>query len=91
MAVTHAALEAIEEIVQSAAFGVTNIVSVNVSAANINDFGGMNEVYSGIMAHPELAPATVQVSGLVGARTSKSPEAVAAQSMSAVQFPVAGQ
>jgi 2-iminobutanoate/2-iminopropanoate deaminase len=62
---TKAALENIRKVVKSAGFEMSDIVSVTVYLADIQEFGEMNEVYKQIMPDPKPARATIQAAGLV--------------------------
>lgn len=57
---------AIEKIVKQAGFQMTDIVSVTVYVADLNDVAQMNVVYKKLMPDPKAARATVQVAGLIG-------------------------
>jgi 2-iminobutanoate/2-iminopropanoate deaminase len=59
-------IAAIEKIVKKAGFQMTDIVSVTVYIADLNDVPKMNEVYKKLMPDPKPARATVQVAGLIG-------------------------
>jgi 2-iminobutanoate/2-iminopropanoate deaminase len=63
---TANAIAAIERIVKEAGFRMTDIVSVTVYIADLNDVPKMNEVYKKLMPDPKPARATVQVAGLIG-------------------------
>jgi 2-iminobutanoate/2-iminopropanoate deaminase len=56
----------IKKIVEKAGFQMTDIVSVTVYIADLNDVPKMNEVYKKLMPDPKPARATVQVAGLIG-------------------------
>lgn len=56
----------IKKIVEQAGFQMTDIVSVTVYIADLNDVPEMNEVYKKLMPDPKPARATVQVAGLIG-------------------------
>ena len=62
---TQAALENIKKIVEAAGLQMSDLVSVNVYLADINEFGEMNEVYKTLVPEPRPARATVQVAALV--------------------------
>jgi 2-iminobutanoate/2-iminopropanoate deaminase len=59
-------IAAIKKIVEQAGFQMTDIVSVTVYIADLNDVSKMNEVYKKLMPDPKPARATVQVAGLIG-------------------------
>src|SRR5689334_15481962 len=59
-------IAAIKKIVEQAGFQMTDIVSVTVYIADLNDVPKMNEVYKKLMPDPKPARATVQVAGLIG-------------------------
>ena len=63
---TTNAIAAIERVVKQAGFQMTDIVSVTVFIADLNDVPKMNEVYKKLMPDPKPARATVQVAGLIG-------------------------
>ena len=63
---TTNAIAAIERVVKQAGFQLTDIVSVTVYIADLNDVPKMNEVYKKLMPDPKPARATVQVAGLIG-------------------------
>ncbi len=74
---TTNAIGAIERIVKTAGFQMTDIVSVTVYIADVNDVPKMNEVYKKLMPDPKPARATVQVAGLIaGAKIEISAIAV---------------
>ena len=56
----------IKKIVEKAGFQMTDIVSVTVYVADLNDVAKMNDVYKKLMPDPKPARATVQVAGLIG-------------------------
>lgn len=62
---TKAALENIQKVVKAAGFEMTDVVSVTVYLADIQEFGDMNKVYKEIMPDPKPARATIQAAGLV--------------------------
>lgn len=62
---TKAALETIEKVVKKAGFKLTDIVSVNVYLADINEFGDMNNVYKAFLPNPKPARTTIQAAMLV--------------------------
>ena len=62
---TQAALENVKKIVEAAGLQMTDVASVNVYLADINEFGEMNKVYKTFFPDPRPARATVQVAGLV--------------------------
>ena len=59
-------IAAIKKIVEEAGFQMTDIVSVTVYVADVNEVAKMNEVYKKLMPDPKPARATVQVAGLIG-------------------------
>lgn len=63
---TTNAIGAVEKVVKEAGFQMTDIVSVTVYIADLNDVPQMNEVYKKLMPNPKPARATVQVAGLIG-------------------------
>lgn len=63
---TTNAIAAVEKVVKEAGFQMTDIVSVTVYIADLNDVPKMNEVYKKLMPDPKPARATVQVAGLIG-------------------------
>ena len=63
---TENTIAAIEKIVKKAGFQMTDIKSVTVYIADLNDVPKMNEVYKRLMPNPKPARATVQVAGLIG-------------------------
>ena len=63
---TTAALAAIQRIVTSAGYQMSDIVSVTVYMTDLREFPQMNAVYKKFLPDPKPARATVQVAGLVG-------------------------
>ncbi|HZS56968.1 MAG TPA: RidA family protein [Bryobacteraceae bacterium] len=63
---TTNAIAAVEKVVKSAGFQMTDITSVTVYITDLNDVPKMNEVYKKLMPDPKPARATVQVAGLIG-------------------------
>jgi 2-iminobutanoate/2-iminopropanoate deaminase len=63
---TTNAISAVEKVVKEAGFQMTDVVSVIVYIADLNDVPKMNEVYKKLMPDPKPARATVQVAGLIG-------------------------
>jgi 2-iminobutanoate/2-iminopropanoate deaminase len=63
---TTNAIGAVKKVVEEAGFKMTDIVSVTVYIANLDDVPKMNEVYKSLMPDPKPARATVQVAGLIG-------------------------
>lgn len=63
---TTNAIAAVEKVVKEAGFQMTDIVSVTVYIADLNEVPKMNEVYKKLMPDPKPARATVQVAGLIG-------------------------
>ena len=62
---TKAALENIQKVIKAAGFEMSDIVSVTVYLADIQEFGEMNKVYKEIMPDPKPARATIQAAALV--------------------------
>ena len=62
---TKAALENIQKVLKSAGFEMSDIVSVTVYLADIQEFGDMNKVYKENMPDPKPARATIQAAALV--------------------------
>lgn len=74
---TTNAIAAVEKVVKEAGFAMSDIVSVTVYIADLNDVPQMNEVYKKLMPDPKPARATVQVAGLIdGAKIEISAIAV---------------
>ena len=70
-------IAAIKKIVEQAGFQMSDIVSVTVYIADLNDVPKMNETYKKLMPDPKPARATVQVAGLIdGAKIEISAIAV---------------
>ncbi len=63
---TTNAIAAIEKVVKSAGFQMTDITSVTVYVTDLGDVPKMNDVYKKLMPDPKPARATVQVAGLIG-------------------------
>lgn len=63
---TTNAIAAVEKVVKEAGFQMSDIVSVTVYIADLNDVPQMNEIYKKLMPDPKPARATVQVAGLIG-------------------------
>jgi 2-iminobutanoate/2-iminopropanoate deaminase len=63
---TTNAIAAVKKVVEEAGFKMTDLVSVTVYVADVNDVEKMNEVYKKLMPDPKPARATVQVAGLIG-------------------------
>lgn len=63
---TTNAIAAVKKVVDEAGFRMTDLVSVTVYVADLNDVPKMNEVYKKLMPDPKPARATVQVAGLIG-------------------------
>lgn len=63
---TTNAIAAVKKVVEEAGFKMSDIVSVTVYVASLNDVPSMNEVYKKLMPDPKPARATVQVAGLIG-------------------------
>ncbi len=64
---TTNAIAAVRKVVEEAGFRMTDIVSVTVYVADVNDVPKMNEVYKKLMPDPKPARATVQVAALIDA------------------------
>ena len=62
---TTAALGKIKEVLKLAGFQMSDLVSVTVYLADINDFTEMTRVYKTIVPEPRPARTTVQVAALV--------------------------
>jgi 2-iminobutanoate/2-iminopropanoate deaminase len=62
---TKAALENIQKVLKTAGFEMSDIVSVTVYLADIQEFGDMNKVYKETMPDPKPARATIQAAALV--------------------------
>ena len=62
---TKATLETIEKVVKRAGFELSDIVSVNVYLADINEFGDMNKIYKAFLPDPKPARTTIQAGALV--------------------------
>jgi 2-iminobutanoate/2-iminopropanoate deaminase len=62
---TKATLENIQKVLKTAGFEMSDIVSVTVYLADIQEFGDMNKVYKEIIPNPKPARATIQAAGLV--------------------------
>ena len=62
---TKATLENIQKVLKAAGFEMSDIVSVTVYLADIQEFGDMNKVYKEIIPNPKPARATIQAAGLV--------------------------
>jgi 2-iminobutanoate/2-iminopropanoate deaminase len=63
---TTNAIAAVKKVVEEAGFKMTDLVSVTVYVADVNDVAKMNDVYKKLMPDPKPARATVQVAGLIG-------------------------
>jgi len=63
---TTNAIAAVKKVVEEAGFKMTDLVSVTVYVADVNDVEKMNEVYKKLMPDPKPARATVQVAALIG-------------------------
>jgi 2-iminobutanoate/2-iminopropanoate deaminase len=59
-------IAAVKKVVEEAGYKMSDIVSVTVYVADLNDVPAMNEVYKKLMPDPKPARATVQVAGLIG-------------------------
>jgi 2-iminobutanoate/2-iminopropanoate deaminase len=74
---TTAALNDIRTILGAAGFQLSDVVSVNVYLADIQDFGEMNKAYVSVLPDPKPARTTIQAAALVnGARVEISAIAV---------------
>lgn len=62
---TKATLETIEKVAKAAGFELSDIVSVNVYLADINEFGEMNKIYKAFLPDPKPARTTIQAGALV--------------------------
>jgi 2-iminobutanoate/2-iminopropanoate deaminase len=56
----------VRKVVEKAGFKMSDLVSVTVYVADLNDVKKMNEVYIKEMPNPKPARATVKVAGLIG-------------------------
>ncbi len=63
---TTNAIAAVKKVVEEAGFQMTDIVSVTVYVADVNEVASMNDVYKKLMPDPKPARATVQVAALIG-------------------------
>lgn len=63
---TTAAIAAVQKVVEEAGFKMSDIVSVTVYVASLDDVPAMNAAYIKLMPVPKPARATVQVAGLIG-------------------------
>lgn len=62
---TKATLETIAKVVKASGFELSDIVSVNVYLADINEFGDMNKIYKAFLPDPKPARTTIQAAALV--------------------------
>src|SRR5215467_2891401 len=62
---TKTTLETIEKVAKAAGFELSDIVSVNVYLADINEFGDMNKIYKTFLPDPKPARTTIQAGALV--------------------------
>ena len=62
---TKATLETIAKVVKAAGFDLSDIVSVNVYLADIDEFGDMNKIYKAFLPDPKPARTTIQAAALV--------------------------
>jgi 2-iminobutanoate/2-iminopropanoate deaminase len=62
---TKAALDNVQKVIKAAGFEMSDIVSVTVYLADIQEFGDMNKVYREVMPDPKPARATIQAAALV--------------------------
>jgi len=62
---TKTTLETIQKVVKAAGFELSDVVSVNVYLADINEFGDMNKIYKTFMPDPKPARTTIQAGALV--------------------------
>ena len=60
------AIAAVRKVVEDAGFKMSDIVSVTVYIASLDDVPKMNDVYRKLVPDPKPARATVQVAGLIG-------------------------
>ena len=63
---TTSAILAVKKLLEERGFQMSDIVSVIVYIADMNDLPGMNDVYKKLMPDPKPARAAVQVAGLIG-------------------------
>lgn len=63
---TTNAIAAVKKVVEEAGFKMSDVVSVTVYVADLNDVPAMNAVYKQLIPDPKPARATVQVAGLIG-------------------------
>ncbi len=63
---TTNAINAVLKVVKDAGFQPSDIASVTVFVADVNDVSAMNAVYGKLMPNPKPARATVQVAALIG-------------------------
>ena len=61
---THVVLENIRAVLQSAGSDIANVVKTTVFLKDINDFSGMNEVYSEYFGETKPARSTIEASRL---------------------------
>ena len=61
---TRRVLESVGALLEAAGLSFANVVRTTVFLADMNDFGGMNEVYARYLVDPPPARATVQVARL---------------------------
>ncbi len=59
-------IAAIQKVVETAGFKMTDLVNVTVYVTDLADVPKMNEVYKRLMPDPKPARATVKVAGLIG-------------------------
>ena len=62
---TKTTLETIEKVVKAAGFELSDIVSVNVYLADIDEFADMNKIYKAFLPDPKPARTTIQAGALV--------------------------
>ena len=62
---TKTTLETIQKVVKAAGFELSDVVSVNVYLADINEFGDMNKIYKAFLPDPKPARTTIQAGALV--------------------------
>src|ERR1700722_5787902 len=62
---TANAIEAVKHIAEEAGFAPSDIVSVTIYLADLNDVPRINEVYTNLIPDPKPARAAVQVAGLI--------------------------
>jgi 2-iminobutanoate/2-iminopropanoate deaminase len=63
---TTNAIAAVRQVAEEAGFQMSDIVSVTIYIADMNDVPTINAVYNKLMPDPKPARAAVQVAGLIG-------------------------